>query len=84
MVSVGWAWTFGRYSSPYAPEEQDAGVRKAGVHGHRYAGVGVAGAATVLAGQRQRDIASARRAGAVWGRTQDTRNAAQVRWPSVQ
>ena len=35
MVSAGWAWSFGRYSSRYAPEEQDAVVRRAGVHGHR-------------------------------------------------
>jgi endonuclease YncB( thermonuclease family) len=35
MVSAGWAWSFGPYSSRYAPEEQDAVVRKDGVHGHR-------------------------------------------------
>jgi endonuclease YncB( thermonuclease family) len=35
MVSAGWAWSFGRYSSRYEPEERDAIVRKAGVHGHR-------------------------------------------------
>ena len=35
MVSAGWAWSFGRYSSRYEPEERDAIVRKTGVHGHR-------------------------------------------------
>jgi endonuclease YncB( thermonuclease family) len=35
MVSAGWAWSFGRYSDRYAPEERDASARKAGVHGHR-------------------------------------------------
>jgi endonuclease YncB( thermonuclease family) len=35
MVSAGWAWSFGRYSNRYAPEERDAVIRKAGVHGHR-------------------------------------------------
>ena len=35
MVSAGWAWSFGRYGSRYAPEEQEAIGRKAGVHGHR-------------------------------------------------
>jgi endonuclease YncB( thermonuclease family) len=35
MVSSGWAWSFGRYSDRYAPEEREAADRKAGVHGHR-------------------------------------------------
>jgi endonuclease YncB( thermonuclease family) len=35
MVSAGWAWSFGRYSERYAPEEREASVRKLGVHGHR-------------------------------------------------
>jgi endonuclease YncB( thermonuclease family) len=35
MVSSGWAWSSGRYSDRYAPEEKDAAGRKAGVHGHR-------------------------------------------------
>lgn len=35
MVSAGWAWSSGRYSDRYAPEERDAAARKAGVHGHR-------------------------------------------------
>lgn len=36
MVSAGWAWSFGRFSDRYAPEEREALARKAGVHGHRY------------------------------------------------
>jgi endonuclease YncB( thermonuclease family) len=35
MVSAGWAWSSGRYSDRYAPEERDAVARKLGVHGHR-------------------------------------------------
>jgi endonuclease YncB( thermonuclease family) len=35
MVSAGWAWSFGRYSDRYAPEEREAINQKAGVHGHR-------------------------------------------------
>jgi endonuclease YncB( thermonuclease family) len=35
MVSAGWAWSFGRYSDRYAPEEREAVGRKLGVHGHR-------------------------------------------------
>ena len=35
MVSAGWAWSFGRYSERYAPEERAAVVGKLGVHGHR-------------------------------------------------
>jgi endonuclease YncB( thermonuclease family) len=35
MVSAGWAWSFGRFSDRYAPEEREAAARKAGVHGHR-------------------------------------------------
>ena len=35
MVSAGWAWSFGRFSSRYAPEEKEAADRKAGVHAHR-------------------------------------------------
>ena len=35
MVLAGWAWSFGPYGSRYAPEEQEAVGRKAGVHGHR-------------------------------------------------
>jgi endonuclease YncB( thermonuclease family) len=35
MVSAGWAWSFGRFSERYAPEEKDAATQKAGVHGHR-------------------------------------------------
>ena len=35
MVSAGWAWSFGRYSERYAPEEKEAVTRKAGVHAHR-------------------------------------------------
>jgi endonuclease YncB( thermonuclease family) len=35
MVSAGWAWSFGRYSERYAPEEKEAANRKAGVHAHR-------------------------------------------------
>jgi hypothetical protein len=35
MVSAGWAWSFGRYSERYAPEEKEAATRKAGVHAHR-------------------------------------------------
>jgi endonuclease YncB( thermonuclease family) len=35
MVSAGWAWSFGRYSERYAPEQKEAADRKAGVHGHR-------------------------------------------------
>lgn len=35
MVSAGWAWSFGRYSDRYAPEEREALTRKLGVHGHR-------------------------------------------------
>jgi endonuclease YncB( thermonuclease family) len=35
MVSAGWAWSFGRYSERYAPEEREAIGRKAGVHAHR-------------------------------------------------
>lgn len=35
MVFAGWAWSFGRYSERYAPEEKEAATRKAGVHGHR-------------------------------------------------
>jgi endonuclease YncB( thermonuclease family) len=35
MVSAGWAWSFGRYSERYAPEEKEAATRKVGVHGHR-------------------------------------------------
>ena len=47
MVAAGWAWSFGRYSERYAPEEKEAATRKAGVHAHRLcAAVGVAGTAT--------------------------------------
>jgi endonuclease YncB( thermonuclease family) len=35
MVSAGWAWSFGRYSERYAPEEKEAANGKAGVHAHR-------------------------------------------------
>ena len=35
MVSAGWAWSFGRYSDRYAPEEREAVGRKLGMHGHR-------------------------------------------------
>lgn len=35
MVSAGWAWSSGRYRDRYAPEEREAVIRKAGVHGHR-------------------------------------------------
>jgi endonuclease YncB( thermonuclease family) len=35
MVSAGWAWAVGPYRDRYAPEEREAEVRKAGVHGHR-------------------------------------------------
>ncbi len=35
MVAAGWAWAFGPYRDRYAPEEREAAVRKAGVHGHR-------------------------------------------------
>ena len=35
MVSAGWAWSFGRYSDRYAPEEREAMGQKAGVHAHR-------------------------------------------------
>src|ERR1044072_3654089 len=35
MVSAGWAWSFGRYSERYAPEEKEAANTKAGVHGHK-------------------------------------------------
>ena len=35
MVSAGWAWSFGPYSSRYAPEEKEAINKKAGVHGHK-------------------------------------------------
>ncbi|MBI2735830.1 MAG: thermonuclease family protein [Rhodospirillales bacterium] len=35
MVSAGWAWSSGRYRDRYAPEEREAAIRKAGVHGHR-------------------------------------------------
>lgn len=35
MVSGGWAWSYGRFSDKYAPEEREAAARKAGVHGHR-------------------------------------------------
>ena len=35
MVAAGWAWSFGRYSERYAPEEKEAATRKAGVHAHR-------------------------------------------------
>jgi endonuclease YncB( thermonuclease family) len=35
MVSAGWAWSFGRYSERYAPEEKEAATRKAGVHARR-------------------------------------------------
>ncbi len=35
MVSAGWAWSFGRYSTRYAPEEREAVAGKLGVHGHR-------------------------------------------------
>jgi len=35
MVSAGWAWAVGPYRDRYAPEELEAVVRKAGVHGHR-------------------------------------------------
>jgi endonuclease YncB( thermonuclease family) len=35
MVDAGWAWSFGRYSDWYVPEEGDAVSRKAGVHAHR-------------------------------------------------
>lgn len=35
MVSTGWAWAVGPHRDRYAPEERDAVVRKAGVHGHR-------------------------------------------------
>jgi hypothetical protein len=31
----GWAWSFGRYSERYAPEEREAVARNADVHGHR-------------------------------------------------
>lgn len=37
MVAAGWAWSFGRYSDRYAPEEREAVARKLGVHGHRCA-----------------------------------------------
>lgn len=37
MVSAGWAWSSGRYRDRYAPEEREAVIRKAGVHGHRCA-----------------------------------------------
>lgn len=37
MVSAGWAWSSGRFSDRYAPEERDAVARKVGVHGHRCA-----------------------------------------------
>lgn len=35
MVSAGWAWSFGRYSERYAPEEREAITAKLGVHAHR-------------------------------------------------
>jgi len=35
MVSAGWAWSFGRYSERYAPEQKEAANTKAGVHGHK-------------------------------------------------
>lgn len=35
MVSAGWAWAVGPYRDRYAPEEREAVVRQAGVHGHR-------------------------------------------------
>lgn len=35
MVSAGWAWAFGPHRDRYAPEEREAALRKAGVHGHR-------------------------------------------------
>jgi len=35
MVSAGWAWSFGRYSERYVPEEKEAANAKAGVHGHK-------------------------------------------------
>jgi len=35
MVSAGWAWSFGPYRDRYAPEEREAAIRKAGMHGHR-------------------------------------------------
>jgi endonuclease YncB( thermonuclease family) len=35
MVSAGWAWSVGPYRDRYAPEEREAAIRKAGVHGHR-------------------------------------------------
>jgi endonuclease YncB( thermonuclease family) len=31
MVSAGWAWSFGRYSERYVPEEREAAAPKAGV-----------------------------------------------------
>ena len=34
MVSSGWAWSFGRFSEWYAPEEREAVTAKLGVHGH--------------------------------------------------
>jgi endonuclease YncB( thermonuclease family) len=35
MVAAGWAWSFGRFSDRYAPEERDVVARKLEVHGHR-------------------------------------------------
>ena len=35
MVAAGWAWSFGRYSDRYAPEEREAVAQKLGMHGHR-------------------------------------------------
>jgi len=33
MVSAGWAWSFGRYSKWYAPEQKEAEARKSGCMG---------------------------------------------------
>ena len=35
MVAAGWAWSFGRYSDRYAPEEAEARRGMVGVHAHR-------------------------------------------------
>jgi endonuclease YncB( thermonuclease family) len=47
MVSAGWAWSFGRYSERYVPEEKEAANAKAGVH---HSALGVAGAAALEVG----------------------------------
>ena len=45
MVSAGWAWSFGRYSERYAPEEKEAANRRPGCTVTVHAALGVAGAA---------------------------------------